>query len=241
MKIYNKIVWEWDESKKELVEIESDSYEYEGPLVKADPATIAVTGLILQGVGLLSSMKGQQDAAAAKEKLGKGRAANVLSENKLKTTILTKNARKQVFDILNQGQWQEEQYVKDSEKLIARNIAKYSGTKKTVEGLETQTFTNAYVAMMDMKLGQQAIKFNTANAISQVEDSLKDQITLSNTYAQNASWEYSHGAETARTIGNINTLTTFMKDGGQFALNWATAGKEFGWGPDTNSSESKEQ
>ena len=70
MKIYNKIVWEWDESKKELVEIESDSYEYEGPLVKAEVATAAIIAAAATVFGTLFSIKGGLDSAYQKKKLG---------------------------------------------------------------------------------------------------------------------------------------------------------------------------
>ena len=217
MKIYNKIVWEWDESKKELVEIESDSYEYEGPLVKAEVATAAIIAAAATVFGTLFSIKGGLDSAYQKKKLGEGRAANVLRENTLKNTILTKNATKQTFDLLNQSQYQEAQFQKESEKAIAPGIAQYRGTKKKVTGIQTQTFANAYSSMMDMMLGKQAIKYNAATQMEAIKDNLADQIEMNNTYAQNASWEYAHGAEASRQAGNINPLTDLTAGIGTYA------------------------
>ena len=69
MKIYTEVVWEWDESKGELVEVSSESFDYEGPLVKAEPATAfaiaasiaAIIGTGLQIKGVLMQVPQKQD------------------------------------------------------------------------------------------------------------------------------------------------------------------------------------
>ena len=218
MKIYTEVVWEWDESKGELVEVSSESFDYEGPLVKAEPATaFAIAASIAAILGTAMQIKGGLDASAAKAKLGRGRAENVLQENTLKNSILTKNAHKQTFDLLNQFQYQEAQFEKESEKVIAKQVAQYRGTKKKVTGIQTQTFTNAYSSMMDMMLGKQAIQYNASTQIQAIKENLEDQITMNNTYAQNAAWEYKHGAEATRQAGNINALADLTKGIGTYA------------------------
>ena len=218
MKIYTEVVWEWDESKGELVEVSSESFDYEGPLVKADfGATMATIAAVMAIIGTATQIKGGLDASAAKAKLGRGRAKNVLQENTLKNSILTKNAHKQTFDLLNQFQYQEAQFEKESEKVIAKQVAQYRGTKKKVTGIQTQTFTNAYSSMMDMMLGKQAIQYNASTQIQAIKENLEDQITMNNTYAQNAAWEYKHGAEATRQAGNINALADLTKGIGTYA------------------------
>ena len=74
MKIYTEVVWEWDESKGELVEVSSESFDYEGPLVKADfGATMATIAAVMAIIGTATQIKGGLDASAAKAKLGRGR------------------------------------------------------------------------------------------------------------------------------------------------------------------------
>jgi len=216
MKIYTEVVWKWDDTKGKLVEVSSESFDYEGPLVKAWGWAAAAAITTILGTGL--QIKGGLDASAAKAKLGKGRAKNVLSENKLKTSILTKTAKQQMFDVTRQGQWQEEQFVKESEKAISSQIAEYRGTKKSVTGIQTQTFTNAYAGMMDMLLGQHAIRYNTENQVHALGDNLKNQIEMNDTYARNAAWEYKHGAEATRQAGNINAMTDLISGVGQYAM-----------------------
>ena len=219
MKIYTEVVWEWDESKGELVEVSSESFDYEGPLVKADfGATMAAVAAITTILGTGLQIKGGLDASAAKARLGRGRAKNVLEENNLKNSILTKNAKQQMFDITLQGQWQEEQFLKESEKAIASGVAQYRGTKKTVTGIQTQTFANAYSSMMDMALGQHAIRFNTENQVNAIGDNLQSQIEMNNTHAKNAAWEYRQGAEATRQAGNINAMSDLMSGVGQYAM-----------------------
>jgi len=216
MKIYTEVVWKWDDTKGKLVEVSSESFDYEGPLVKAWGWAAAAAIITILGTGL--QIKGGLDASAAKAKLGEGRAKNVLSENKLKTSILTKTAKQQMFDVTRQGQWQEEQFVKESEKAISSQIAQYRGTKKSVTGIQTQTFTNAYAGMMDMLLGQHAIRYNTENQVHALGDNLKNQIEMNDTYARNAAWEYKHGAEATRQAGNINAMTDLISGVGQYAM-----------------------
>jgi len=218
MRIYTEVVWKWDDTKGELVEVSSESFDYKGPLVRADfGATMAAIAAISVILGTSMQIKGGLDASAAKAKLGRGRAKNVLSENRLKNTILTKNAKQQMFDITRQGQWQEDQFVKESEKAIASGIAQYRGTKKKVSGIQTQTFTNAYSSMMDMMLGKQAIRYNTEHQVHAIGDNLTSQIQMNDTYAQNASWEYMHGAEASREAGNINALSDLTAGIGTYA------------------------
>ena len=218
MKIYTEVVWEWDESKGELVEVSSESFDYEGPLVKADfGATMATIAAITAIIGTGMQIKGGLDASASKARLGKGRAKNVLQENNLKNSILTKNAKQQMFDITLQGQWQEDQFLKESEKAIASGVAQYRGTKKTVTGIQTQTFANAYSSMMDMALGQHAIRFNTENQINAIGDNLQSQVEMNNTHAKNAAWEYRQGAEATRQAGNINAMSDLISGVGQYA------------------------
>ena len=219
MKIYTEVVWEWDDTKGELVEVSSESFDYEGPIVKADfGATMAAVAAISTIIGTGLQIKGGLEASEAKAKLGRGRARNVLSENRLKTSILTKTAKQQMFDITLQGQWQEEQFVKESEKAISSQIAQYRGTKKNVSGIQTQTFTNAYAGMMDMLLGQHAIRYNTENQVHAIGDNLKNQIEMNDTYAKNAAWEYKSGAEATRQAGNINAMTDLISGAGQYAM-----------------------
>ena len=71
--------------------------------------------------------------------------------------------------------------------------------------------------MMDMMLGKQAIKYNAATQMEAIKDNLADQIEMNNTYAQNASWEYAHGAEASRQAGNINALTDLTAGIGTYA------------------------
>ena len=87
MKIYTEVVWEWDDTKGELVEVSSESFDYEGPIVKAWGWAAAAAIASIIGTGL--QIKGGLEASEAKAKLGRGRARNVLSENRLKTSILT--------------------------------------------------------------------------------------------------------------------------------------------------------
>ena len=239
MKIYTEVVWEWDESKGELVEVSSESFDYEGPLVKADfGATMAAVAAITTILGTGLQIKGGLDASAAKAKLGRGRAKNVLEENNLKNSILTKNAKQQMFDITLQGQWQEEQFLKESEKAIASGVAQYRGTKKTVTGIQTQTFANAYSSMMDMALGQHAIRFNTENQVNAIGDNLQSQIEMNNTHAKNAAWEYRQGAEATRQAGNINAMSDLMSGVGKYAMIEAKTPTGW-WGNDTKDSKNQ--
>ena len=220
MRIYTEVVWKWDDTKGEIVEVSSESFDYKGPLVRAEIATATYFAIAAASAAILGTamqIKGGLDASAAKAKLGGGRAKNVLSENRLKNTILTKNAKQQMFDITRQGQWQEDQFVKESEKAIASGIAQYRGTKKKVSGIQTQTFTNAYSSMMDMMLGKQAIRYNTEHQVHAIGDNLTSQIQMNDMYAQNASWEYMHGAEASREAGNINALSDLTAGIGTYA------------------------
>ena len=236
MKIYTEVVWEWDESKGELVEVSSESFDYEGPLVKAEPVSgFAIAASIAAIIGTAMQIKGGLDSSAARAKLGRGRAENVLQENTLKNSILTKNAHKQTFDLLNQFQYQEAQFEKESEKVIAKQVAQYRGTKKKVTGIQTHTFTNAYSSMMDMMLGKQAIQYNASTQIQAIKENLEDQITMNNTYAQNAAWEYKHGAEATRQAGNINALADLTKGIGTYAQIEAKTPTGW-WGNDTKDS-----
>ena len=73
MKVYTEVVWKWDETKKELVEESSKSYEYEGPVVQAWAQWVAL------GLALLSAYSGYK-GAESKKKGSKTKAKMMLNQ-----------------------------------------------------------------------------------------------------------------------------------------------------------------
>jgi len=220
MKIYREIIWEWDDTRQELVEISSNSFEYEGPLLlQMDPATaLMLTSLIFQGIGLYGQITGTQQEAKTKAKLGHTRATNVLNANKKQNSILTSNSQREIYAISNKTSFDAEQMEKEVEKATASHIAHYSGAKKRVEGIVTQTTHNAMAQYMDGMLAVQMIRYNGDLAIRNIMQNTKDQIEINDTYANDAAEEYRLGAEGIREAGHLKSWAQGLQGAGNIAM-----------------------
>ena len=151
MKIYTEVVWEWDSTKNELVEVSSESFDYEGPLVQA------WAQLALAGLSIATSVYG----AVQKKKLGEAQAHEMGLTNaeneiagQLKRQHAIKEFRRNVREVRRRGAYAKAGTRLKGEKLSKRNFVKRAGrgakiTRGTPLNLAVQDIMNTeYMASM---------------------------------------------------------------------------------------------